>query len=308
MAKKGKADKGETALPATVREYLKHLKRLGRADSTLANVDHILGVLDVWLCKSGMEIEESEVRHLESFQEYLGKGYSRKLSKGSIANYLAIIKGYYAYLVKERRILASPASKLVIPKSGKRVHRDILNDEEILSLINAPDIDTAMGLRDAVALRLMTLSGLRRGDIINLNLTDINIKDREIIIRQGKGKRDRVCFFDISTRTYLARYILQANIRQAVFMRENGSRVNDDTVSWLVERARRRAKIKRHITPHSLRRTFCNLLLRSGCNIKVIAELAGHRSLSTTTKYTRVNISELSAIYHQTHPRSELNA
>jgi len=308
MIRKDTLQEQKTALPVTVTAYIAHLKRAGRAETTIISMIHYLGVLNGWLHKNSIAITDAKHADLQAFQQYLFAEYPRKLSNGTISNYFHAIRDFYRFLVRDRSILSSPAELLLLPKSTKPVHRDILDRDELLSLIRAPGTNTATGLRDTLILRLMALSGLRRGDIIGLHAEDINLSQREIIIRNGKGKRDRLCFFDRGTQKLMAQYFLQTGVTGLLFLRENGEPLNGDTVAWVVERAVKTAKIKYHLTPHSLRRTFCNLLLRSGCGIKVIAELAGHKRLSTTVKYTKVDIRLLSEIYRQSHPRSHLHA
>jgi len=308
MIRKDTLQTQKITLPVTVRDYIAHLKRAGRAETTIISMIHYLDVLDGWLKKSHTAMTEAKAADLQAFQQYLSCDYPRKLSNGTIANYLHAIQDYYRFLVQCGAILSSPAEMLMLPKLSRKVHRDILNRDELLALIHAPGTDTLTGLRDTLILRLMALSGLRRGDIIYLHVEHVNLEQREIIIRNGKGKRDRLCFFDRGTQKLMAQYFLQAGVNEILFVRENGEPLNGDTVAWVVERAAKTAKIKCHLTPHSLRRTFCNLLLRSGCGIKVIAELAGHKRLSTTVKYTKVDIKLLSDIYRQSHPRSHLHA
>jgi integrase/recombinase XerC len=267
-----------------------------------------LGVFRRWLEEAGV----GSPRHVTpgdlcSFQVWLARDYERRLSPGRQAYYAAVLRSFYRHLSGERLVLADPAKTLRGPKLPRRIHRDVLTPRELLSLVERPD-GSVLGLRDGAALRVLAFSGLRASELVGLDCEDVNLNDREIVVRGGKGAKDRLVFFDIGTRTHLARYLEAA--RPALAGPEESALVVDDPGRRMSVH-RLRDLVKRHasgmpkaVTPHSLRRTFCTLMLKAGANLKVIAELAGHARLSTTARYTKVDIAELSAVYRAAHPRS----
>jgi integrase/recombinase XerD len=139
---------------------------------------------------------------------------------------------------------------------------------------------------------------------------DVSLPGRELVIRGGKGGKDRLTFFDKGTRQQLARYLVKSRPflarkeETALIVNDHGRRLQDEQLGRLVRTHAERAGIGRPVTPLTLRHSFCTNLLRHGANLKVIAELAGHGSLNTTAGYTRVDIGELSAVYRSAHPRS----
>jgi len=299
--------------PTTVTDqYIKHLQRLNRSPKTIMNSQKALSVLNEWLVDRGVTFTDVSPSDLESFQIYLAKEYTsrgKRIGPGTLREYTGIMRMFYRWLHRERLLLSDPTANLKSPKVPKRIHRDVLSPPELKRLLGSPDIETVHSLRDAVALRLMALSGLRKGELIALDLDVLDLQEREILIRRGKGKKDRLCFIDVETRQVLARYLVQSRPalakrnENALIVRENGVRLSPDAVDWILRRHAKQARIQKHLSPHSLRRTFCTILLKAGCNLKVIAELAGHKRLTTTARYAKVNIEELSAVYHSSHPR-----
>jgi len=139
-------------------------------------------------------------------------------------------------------------------------------------------------------------------------VSDISLPDREMLIRHGKGNKDRMTFFDQGTAQHLADYLLRSrplltDSRQgALILDRRGRRTRPSQLRYIVCRHALGARIDKPVTPHSLRHSFCTNMLRAGVNLTAIAELVGHASLETTAKYTRVDIADLSAIYRISHP------
>ena len=295
-------------------EYLRSLKRRNRSDSTLANAVSRFKLLTLWM----RDNDHQDVRHLktgnlESFLIWLEKDHRRhgkKVNALTIEGYTLFLRSLYHWLHEENQILGNPSQALQLPRRPRVIHRDILSREELNRLLAAPDVSTREGLRDLAVLRVLSFSGLRNRELRNLNLEDIDLKGREIIVRQGKPRKDRLAFFDVKTRPVLARYLVHARPalarkgESAFFVDDRGNRFLALQLRKLVAAHAAKAGIGQHIVCHSLRRTFCTLLHRHGCNLKVIAELAGHKNLSTSARYTRVDIRELAEIYRQAHPRA----
>ena len=148
--------------------------------------------------------------------------------------------------------------------------------------------------------------------VIFLDVDNISLPDRELTIRNTKTKRDRIAFFDKQTRKLIAKYLVQgrpylaSQNEIALLISTKSNRMQPNNLQKRLDKYVKAANIKKPVSPHSLRRTFCTLLLQAGVNLKVISELAGHERLSTTAKYTKISIGELSAIYNEAHPRNQL--
>lgn len=295
-------------MPQVVQAHLRHLQRRGLSDRTISDRRGMLKVFSEWLTAQGHgDPRECSLRHLQDFLVHL----SDHLSPGARRNYVSMLRTFYRHLYKQREILTNPAAELQFPKAPKRLRRDTLSPSELRQLFAVPGTDTPVGLRDTTLLRLLALSGFRASEVCQIDVDQVSLEEREIILRRGKGKRDRMAFFDVRTRDVLAMYLVQARPLLAssndrpLLVTTRGNRMHRVGVGRIVDEHVRRAKLRKHITPHSLRRTFCTLMLQAGVNLKAIAELAGHKCLATTATYTKVDITTLSAVYREAHPRGQ---
>jgi integrase/recombinase XerD len=292
---------------------LAHLVRRNASERTVTLYGVCLAKLKAWAAATlGRDLRGLRSRDLFEYQVWLSRALSRRgrrYSVGHQAAHISVIRSFYRYLHEEAIVTPDPAKSLQLPRQPKRLHRDILAREELKRLLAQPD-DSVLGLRDRVLLRIMALSGLRVSELVALDLDDVDLDEREILVRSGKGGRDRLVFFDVGTRRHLYRYLrrsrprLAAHDAPALLLSVSGRRLGTVTPGRRLARHARAAGIARRITPHSLRRTFCTLMHRYGANIKVVGELAGHRSLATTARYTRVDIEDLARVYRAAHPRS----
>jgi len=293
--------------------YRSHLIRKGLAKRSIETYGDCLEKLSHWNCRTGPgDLLAITADDLERFSVWLSKQDSArggKLSAASRAKHIAVIRKFYQYLQREGLILGNPAGSLRYPKVSRKMNRDVLTVEELRQLL---DVDPAgdAEIRDALVIRLLALSGLRVQELRDLDTGDVNPAQREIVVRSGKGDKDRLTFHDSYTRSLLAKYLagpwhrLQKKATEALIIGGSGWRISCNNARAIVTRRAKAAGIRKNVTPHGLRHTFCTQLLIHGCGLKQIAELAGHASLGTTAKYTRLDIRELSRVYHSAHPRS----
>jgi site-specific recombinase XerD len=293
---------------AAFSSYCRHLRRRDLSPRSIETYADCLHTFAHWLDthRDGNPLSAT-FNDLEAFRLWLVTEHDRKVSVGRQSTYVAVLRAFYRYLHAEMLVLTDPAKALQYPRLERRIHRDILTPAELRDVMSRP-ADTPRGLRDRVTLRLFALSGPRARELTMVDVEDVFLKDREMLVRKGKGARQRIAFFDRDTQSHLARYLASARPRlarddeRALLVDNKGKRATSAFLRDIVKYYGRR--IRRNITPHSFRRTFCTLMLRAGANLKVIAELAGHELLSTTARYTKVDISELSAIYQAAHPRA----
>lgn len=236
--------------------------------------------------------------------------YGKKRSACSQAFNLVVVSEYYRFLVSKRLILSDPVG-FSYPKQKRAIPRDILSPEQLRRLVRKPDVYTARGMRDAVIVRLLALSGLRVSELCTLDHDQPDLTLMEIVLRLGKGRKDRLVFFDEGTRSIISKYLISGRPKlmdgstPSLLVSDSGRRIQTHQVRKIVRDYARAVRLSTHITPHSLRRTFCTLMLRAGVNLKALAELAGHESLGTTARYAAADISVLSEVYRQAHPRCE---
>ena len=177
------------------------------------------------------------------------------------------------------------------PKKGKKLPV-VMTKEEVRAIINA-----ASTKRDRLILELLYSSGLRVSEIVKFKTMEMDLGERTATVRGGKGNKDRLVILSgawiVGFREYLSARKAQS---EYVFSKENGSPLSVDMVQWIVRECRKRAGIKKNVTPHSFRHSFATHLLEAGENIRKIQELLGHSDLSTTQIYTRVSTEELKKV------------
>lgn len=293
---------------------MKHLRRRNFAARTVETYADCLSVFHRWLIEhnhaSPLQVTPAD---LDRFMVYLANDHAHRgkpVGVGRRGVYVAVLRSVYRFAVQERRMLSDPAASLQAPKLPRRLHRDVLTADALRRLLNKPG-DAPPGLRDQVALRLLALSGLRASEAIHLDLDDLNLPARELVIRGGKGDKDRLTFIDTTTQRIVARYLVQArpmlaeSNEPALLVSNTGRQLAVVQLRAIVQRYAKAIRLGRSIHCHSLRRTFCTLMLASGVsgmNLKVIGELAGHARLKTTARYAKVDLQDLTRIYHQAHP------
>ncbi len=306
--------------------FLHHLRYEKNASRhTLRNYASDLEQFYAYLKPPGGEAPSlAEIDHL-LIREYLGSLHDQKLEKSSIARKLAALRSFFRYAVREGRIAQNPAQLVSTPSVPRRLPT-VLTAEEInrfLDWMNAlePKTDRRTNskksrrllLRDRAIFELLYGSGLRVSELTGMNLPDIDQKEQSVRVR-GKGNKERVVPYGSKARAAFEAYwpareeLLDEGDsrgkREAVFVNGRGGRLTERSVARLVKSYARQAEIHWNLHPHSLRHAFATHLLADGADLRAIQELLGHKSLSTTQRYTHVSIRQLMEIYDKSHPRA----
>ncbi len=226
---------------------------------------------------------------------------------------LRSLKGWFRWLTRQNYLLHNPASELILPRLENRLPKYILNADEMEAVLRQPDVATVEGLRDRAILETFYSTGMRRMEVANLKLYDIDRERGAVMIRMGKGKKDR--YIPMSERAFrwIDRYVVEA--RPALLMAsddgtvflEHGVAFDRLRLTTLVRGYIGKAKIGKTGGCHLFRHTVATLMLENGADIRVIQEMLGHAKLSTTELYTRVSINLLKQVYLATHPGAGLN-
>jgi integrase/recombinase XerC len=244
-----------------------------------------------------------EINHLD-IRGFLAHLYRRKLKKSSIARKLASIRAFFRYLYTEGYIKHNPAKLVSSPKREQHLPR-FLTIDEAFNLMETPHGDNFIATRDRAILELLYSSGLRVSELTGLNISDLDIKESLIRVR-GKGKKERILPIGSKAmdalKNYLPERILLKKKSQSLFLNRLGGMLTPRTVRRIVLKYGRMIALKGYLSPHVLRHTFATHLLHGGADLRSIQELLGHSSLSTTQKYTHVDIAHLMDVYDKTHP------
>lgn len=246
-----------------------------------------------------------------ALRSYLADLYRRKLRKTSIGRKLAALKTFYAFLLREGRIRTSPAELIQAPKAEKYVPK-VLSVDDMFALLGDLFDAGSLGRRDRAILELFYGSGIRLSELAGLNVQDVDLAGSLVKVR-GKGARERLVPLGPPCREALERWIRERHVlaRQEgtgsetpLFLNHSGGRLSGRSVARLLDGYVRKSGIGRKISPHALRHSFATHLLDAGADLRSIQEMLGHKSLSTTQKYTAVSIGRLLDVYDRAHPKA----
>ena len=231
-------------------------------------------------------------------------GYSTRSS----ARWLSCVKGFYRHLHTRGHVTEDPAAHLSHPKLARPLP-DALTEEEVEALLNAPDANTPLGMRDRAMLEVLYAAGLRISELVGLQVAAVNTRQGVVRVL-GKGGRERLVPLGESALEHLERYlaearptILRSRISSALFPSRQGRAMTRQTFWYAIKRYARCAGIQRSISPHTLRHAFATHLLNHGADLRAVQMMLGHADLSTTQIYTHVAQARLQALHREHHPR-----
>ena len=227
---------------------------------------------------------------------------------------LHAVKGFFRWLARQNYLLHNPASEIIPPRLENRLPKYVLTAAEAEQIIQQPDIANPEGLRDRAMLEMFYATGMRRMEIANLRVYDIDADRGTLMVRQGKGRKDRHIPVGERALAWVDKYIREARPELlgstddgTVFLTHLGEPFLRPHLTMLVRRYVTKSKIGKTGGCHLWRHTVATLMLENGADIRVIQELLGHAHLSTTELYTRVSINLLKQVYAATHPGAHLN-
>ncbi len=251
--------------------------------------------------KKPQDIDNLDIR------SFLASLHHRKLKKSSIARKLATIRTFFKFLHKEGYVKKNPAKLVMSPKIQKSLPR-FLTVDEAFALVEAPKGDSFQITRDKAILEFLYSSGLRVSELTTLNINDFDVKESLIRVK-GKGKKERIIPIGSKAmeaiKNYLPERISLKKKSQALFLNNRGGRLTQRSIRRIVIKYGRMIALKGRLSPHVLRHTFATHLLHGGADLRSIQELLGHSSLSTTQKYTHVDIAHLMEVYDRAHPMAK---
>jgi len=227
---------------------------------------------------------------------------------------LAAIKGLFKFLHTENLIARDPAAPLAYAREPQTLPRNVLTPREAKRIIETPDIRTALGYRDRTILEVFYSTGIRKLELMNLTLPDVQLDEELLRINGGKGAKDRVVPLTAVAASFLESYINAIRpqlVRAAradktsrrLFLSQRGLPIARNTLGGIVEKYARLARIKKRVTCHLWRHSCATHLLQNKANLRHVQEILGHRSLATTERYLHLTITELKAAHVKCHPR-----
>lgn len=284
--------------PHTLRNYLSDLEQFR---------DYLLAKGKV------ADIPVSEIDHL-TIREWMASLHGDH-KKTSVARKLASLRTFFQFLVREGIQENNPAKLVATPKIERKLPTH-LSMEDAVRFIETPDLNTDLGRRDRAILEFLYATGMRVGELVGLNLKDIDFREKVVRVT-GKRKKQRTLFFGDPALQSLMFYLNETRPtflnncppserdEQAVFLNYQGTRITTRSVGRMVDKyIKLCTEINRDISPHSLRHSFATHLLDQGADLRHIQELLGHARLSTTQIYTQVSMEKLIEVYDRAHPKA----
>ena len=233
----------------------------------------------------------------------------KKNSAASVARKLASLRSFFQYWVRRGSLNNNPAKDVSSPKVPRRLPV-FLSIDEIFKLLEGPQGNNPLIMRDRAILELLYASGLRVSELVGLDVDQIDF-DGEVIKVLGKGKKERIVPIGTKAKDALKKYveirsgiIADAADTNAVFVNRRGGRLTPRSVERLIQKYIKVCGINKRVTPHVIRHTFATHLLNAGADLRGIQELLGHASISTTQKYTHVSVDKLMEVYDKSHPKA----
>lgn len=229
-------------------------------------------------------------RHL--MRQYLMGLRERGVASASVTRKVSTIRSFYKFLVREEVLDSSPITGVVAPKREKRLPI-VLRKDDLCAIIEAAREDTPQGIRNRAILELMYAAGVRLSEVVGLDVRHLDLDERLVLVL-GKGNKERIVLYgdpaDSALRRYLAdgRPKLAAADEQALFVNRHGTRLSGRSIQQIVRKHALKAGLDQRIYPHLLRHSFATHLLDGGAELRVVQELLGHASASTTQIYTHV--------------------
>lgn len=304
-----------SALQRAVDDWLGHLEvERGASPNTLSSYRRDLGRYTAYLHGRGVT-EPSAVTeaHVTDFLAHLREGDAdhAPLAASSAARTLVAVRGFHRFLALEGDVPADPAAAVSPPKAPSRLPKAISIDEVERLLAAASVGDTPVSLRDRALLEVLYGSGARISEAVGLDLDDIDT-DEGVVRLFGKGRKERLVPLGSYAADALGAYLVRGRPAlasrgrgtPAVFLNQRGARLSRQSAWTALRAAAQRADLSGHLSPHTLRHSFATHLLDGGADVRVVQELLGHASVTTTQIYTLVTVQRLREVYAQSHPRA----
>ncbi|MFL5865962.1 MAG: tyrosine recombinase [Thermoleophilaceae bacterium] len=298
----------ETTWGAALRAFDEHLRARGMAEKTRRAYGVDLGQLAEWAAAHELGPKDLGPRELRRFAGVVSE---RGNSKSTVARKLAATRTFYGSLVERGELEANPADLVSSPKRDAYLP-SVLKPGDVAALLEQMPGGTPLELRDRAMFELAYSAGLRAEELVNLDLSGVNADAEEVRV-DGKGSKTRVVPAGEPAWLALDAYLSRGRPRlaaaaervdPALLLSKSGRRLSTSDVRRRLRLQVRRAAVQGGVTPHTLRHSFATHLLEGGADLRVIQELLGHASISTTQTYTRVESKRLKAAYARAHPRA----
>lgn len=254
------------------------------------------------------DIEGWTLLEAKQIRSHITNRHRSGLSGASLQRELSAIRSLFNFLLKSGWVEHNPAKTVRAPKTPRKLP-EVLDVDQLASLLNvAPD--SVLEYRDLAMWELFYSSGLRVSELVSLDLQDMDLEDKTVLIRKGKGGQSRLlpvgCMAIKTIQHWLEARLIWVSIdQQALFVSQRGNRISIRNVQARLEKWGRQQSLFEQVHPHMLRHSFATHMLESSSDIRAVQELLGHSQISTTQIYTQLDFQHLATVYDRSHPRAK---
>jgi integrase/recombinase XerD len=299
---------------ALLERYCLWLQVNNYSESTLVRMRYVMVNFQAWSDFLGITRPREVTRAiLESYKRYLYNQKSKKDSKplkmSYIRNILTYLKMFFRWCTKQGMLNFNPMAEFDLPKRDKTVVRSVLSPLQVEQVLGAIEIDRDAGLRDRAVLETIYSTGMRRMEAGGLDLCDVDFDRGLVLIRLGKGKKDRLIPIGDRALAWIDKYLIELRPKWAPFPENNalflsrfGRRLDPSKVGKIARDAFVRADMKVKGSAHVFRHAMATAMLNAGADIRHIQEILGHENVQSTQIYTKVSVEKLKRVHEQKHP------
>lgn len=288
-----------------IKDFVLHLASVeGLAKNTCQSYHNDLIIFNYYLLEQQIILTEVSTQNIS---DYLFVRVQNGISHTTNARIQSSLKRFYRYLVHEKHIEINPTDAIKRPKPSRKVPQS-LSEDDVESLLQAPDLSTVIGLRDKAMLEVLYATGLRVSELISIRLFDYDL-NASVLKVMGKGSKERLLPLGEYAHEWVTRYLsqrdqlLQRQPSDFLFLSKRGQGMTRQTFWHAIKRHAVQADIQADLSPHTLRHAFATHLLNHGADLRIVQMLLGHSSISTTQIYTHVANERLKKLHQQHHPR-----
>lgn len=249
-----------------------------------------------------MQVEQADI------QKFLAVLLARGTKSSSSARILSTLRRFYRYQIRQNKINSDPCAQVLSPKQGRPLPKT-MTEQQVSDLLNAPDVESSLGLRDRAMLETLYATGLRVSELVELTLLEANL-DVGVVRIVGKGNKERLVPLGEEAVNWLSRYLstgrpdlLKQKISDAMFVTARGGAMTRQAFWYLIKKHALRGGIEQGLSPHTLRHAFATHLINHGADLRSVQMLLGHADLSTTQIYTHIARERLQSLHAKHHPR-----
>jgi integrase/recombinase XerC len=295
------------AAEAMLAGFLNQLKFEKRASAhTVSNYQRDIGRLSTY-CKDKLILNWTDLKQ-NDIRAHIAARHRKGMGSKSLQRELSAIRSFYTFLLKNSLAEINPAQHIKAPKQARTLPKT-LDVDQINGLLEA-GTSSPLEVRDLAMFELFYSSGLRLSELSSLDIADLDLTDRSLLVRSGKGGKSRILPIGSKAVTAINNWLqertkMSASADTALFVTTKGRRLGQRSIELRLSQWCKKKGIQEHIHPHMLRHSFASHLLESSQDLRAVQELLGHSNISTTQIYTHLDFQHLAEIYDKAHPRAK---